>query len=39
MKMLGDRYGINSIYQSQKDCIWMLKQNGGGVCDHEVVRP
>ena len=36
MKMLGDRYGINSIYQSQKDCIWMLKQNGGGVCDHEV---
>ena len=39
MKMLGDRYGINSIYQSQMDCIWMLKQNGGGICDHEVVRP
>lgn len=36
MKLLGDRYGINSIYQSQKDCIWMLKQNGGGICDHEV---
>ena len=36
MKMLGDRYGISSIYQSQKDCIWMLKQNGGGICDHEV---
>ena len=36
MKILGDRYGIHSIYQSQKDCIWMLKQNGGGVCDHEV---
>ncbi len=36
MKMLGDRYGINSIYQSQKDCIWMLKQNGGGICDFEV---
>ena len=36
MKILGDRYGINSIYQSQKDCIWMLKQNGGGICDHEV---
>ena len=36
MKMLGDRYGISSIYQSQKDCVWMLKQNGGGVCDHEV---
>ena len=36
MKLLGDRYGIRSIYQSQMDCIWMLKQNGGGVCDHEV---
>ena len=36
MKILGDRYGINSIYQSQKDCIWMLKQNGGGICDFEV---
>lgn len=39
MKLLGDRYGIHSIYQSQMDCIWMLKQNGGGVCDHEVLRP
>ena len=36
IKILGDRYGISSIYQSQKDCIWMLKQNGGGICDHEV---
>ena len=36
MRMLGDRYGISSIYQSQKDCIWMLKQNGGGICDFEV---
>ena len=36
MKLLGDHYGISSIYQSQKDCIWMLKQNGGGVCDFEV---
>ena len=36
MKILGDRYGISSIYLSQKDCIWMLKQNGGGICDHEV---
>ena len=36
MKLLGDRYGISSIYQSQKDCVWMLKQNGGGICDHEV---
>ncbi len=39
MKLLGDRYGIHSIYQSQMDCIWMLKQNGGGICDHEVLRP
>ena len=36
MKMLSDRYGIRSIYPSQMDCIWMLKQNGGGCCDHEV---
>ena len=36
MKMLGERFGISSIYQSQKDCVWMLKQNGGGICDHEV---
>ena len=36
MKMLGDRYGIRSVYQSQKDCVWMLKQNGGGICDHAV---
>ena len=36
MRMLGDRYGISSIYPSQKDCIWMLKQNGGGICDFEV---
>ena len=36
MRMLGDRYGISSIYQSQKDCVWMLLQNGGGICDHQV---
>lgn len=36
MKMLGDRYGISSIYPSQRDCVWMLKQNGGGICDFEV---
>jgi N12 class adenine-specific DNA methylase len=35
MKLLGDK-GIKSIYQSQKDCIWMLLQNGGGIADHEV---
>ena len=28
--------GITDLYPSQKDCIWMLKQNGGGICDHEV---
>ena len=28
--------GIPDLYQSQKDAIWMLKQNGGGICDHEV---
>ena len=36
MKMLSDKMGVNSIYQSQKDCIWMLLQNGGGIADHEV---
>ena len=36
MRILGDRYGISSIYQSQKDCVWMLLQNGGGICDHQV---
>ena len=28
--------GIKSVYPSQMDCVWMLKQNGGGICDHEV---
>ncbi|MBF0647864.1 N-6 DNA methylase [Dysgonomonas sp. GY75] len=28
--------GIPDLYQSQKDCIWMIKQNGGGIGDHEV---
>ena len=28
--------GIENLYDSQKDAIWMLKQNGGGICDHEV---
>ena len=28
--------GIIDLYPSQKDCIWMLKQNGGGIADHEV---
>ena len=28
--------GIEGLYNSQKDAVWMLKQNGGGICDHEV---
>ena len=28
--------GIPNLYTSQKDAVWMLKQNGGGICDHEV---
>lgn len=35
-KGLERKYGIKSLYQSQKDCIWMLVQNQGGICDHEV---
>ncbi|KAA6304008.1 hypothetical protein EZS27_044349, partial [termite gut metagenome] len=31
--------GITDLYKSQKDAIWMLKQNQGGICDHEVLRP
>ena len=38
LKGLASR-GIKSIYPSQMDCVWMLKQNGGGICDHEVLRP
>ena len=36
MKGLKQKYGINHIYNSQKDCVWMLLLNGGGICDHEV---
>ena len=36
LKALGGKYGISAVYPSQKDCIWMLKQNGGGIADHEV---
>lgn len=39
LKALEKKYGISDVYQSQKDCVWMLKQNGGGICDHEVLRP
>ncbi len=36
LKALEKKYGIKEVYQSQKDCVWMLKQNGGGIGDHEV---
>ena len=28
--------GIKDLYPSQKDCVWMVKQNGGGIGDQEV---
>ncbi|SIT15624.1 N-6 DNA methylase [Chryseobacterium gambrini] len=28
--------GIEDLYGSQKDAVWMIKCNGGGICDHEV---
>lgn len=28
--------GIEDLYDSQKDVIWMIKNNGGAICDHEV---
>ena len=30
------RLGITDLYKSQKNAVWMLKTNGGGICDHEV---
>ncbi|WP_314709153.1 DUF2958 domain-containing protein [Prevotella denticola] len=30
------RLGISDLYKSQKDAVWMLKTNSGGICDHEV---
>ncbi len=36
MAGLEKKYGIKHIYNSQKDCVWMLLLNGGGICDHEV---
>lgn len=35
-KGLTEKYGVRELYKSQKDCVWMLLQNGGGICDHEV---
>ena len=28
--------GIPDLYKSQKDAVWMLKVNNGGICDHQV---
>lgn len=28
--------GINDLYSSQKDTVWMIKLNNGVICDHEV---
>ena len=28
--------GIPSLYDSQKNAVWMLKMNGGGIIDHQV---
>ncbi|MEA1849667.1 N-6 DNA methylase [Chryseobacterium sp. MHB01] len=28
--------GIRDLYSSQKDTVWMIKLNGGAICDHEV---
>lgn len=28
--------GIEDLYNSQKDAVYMLKSNNGGICDHEV---
>ena len=35
-KAILEKYGVKDLYKSQKDCIWMLLLNGGGICDHEV---
>lgn len=31
-----ENFDYDELYPSQKDAIWMIKQNGGGICDHEV---
>ena len=31
-----DKFDYNDLYGSQKDAIWMIKKNGGGICDHQV---
>ena len=31
-----EQFPYDELYPSQKDAIWMIKQNGGGICWHEV---
>lgn len=31
-----EQFPYNDLYPSQKDAVWMIKQNGGGICWHEV---
>ena len=31
-----EQFPYNDLYPSQKDAIWMIKQNGGGICWHKV---
>ena len=31
-----EHFPYKELYPSQKDAVWMIKQNGGGICWHEV---
>lgn len=31
-----EQFQYKELYTSQKDAVWMIKQNGGGVCWHDV---
>lgn len=31
-----EHFPYDSLYPSQKDAVWMIKQNNGGICWHEV---
>ena len=31
-----EQFPYKELYPSQKDAVWMIKQNGGGICWHEV---
>lgn len=31
-----EQFPYKELYPSQKDAVWMIKQNGGGVCWHDV---